>query len=365
MSERRREQNRIAQKTYRDKKKSYLKQLETIAKGQKNAATPPSQHNDDFPRHQCQGNYQRVNEEPTSNNDMSAQRSPLELPSHSHHLINPGAANELDLPGSIPGVPRFDSIPGESIDELQSDLNFLDQISTIPPLVDPTLALSSDNIFPQRLSNTGQHFSGMVEADFLTSHEENQQARAQIVDQATSSSSRLSNVLGSENGVSEKYSLEDILVAGICTLSKGENRPKNDLSANITPTTDTENDTRRILPLTTHPEPCKVPDIHLNTIQLTTISFVTACIANAAMLGLSPEVLWDTTTQSPFYQAWMANEPPGTANAEQFAHVKPPASTFSHATDPPSSSLPRHSPISCFPKSYHSAHSDSTPGLRP
>jgi hypothetical protein len=41
------------------------------------------------------------------------------------------------------------------------------------------------------------------------------------------------------------------------------------------------------------------------------------------MLGLSPEILWDKTTQSPFYQAWVGNEPSEAANAEQFAHIKP------------------------------------------
>jgi hypothetical protein len=180
---------------------------------------------------------------------MIAQGSALELPSHSYHLINPEAGNGLDLPGSIPGIPSFDPIPGESIDELQRGMNFLDQNSTIPHSVDPTLALYSDNIFPRRLSTAGQDSSGVVEADFLTSHEDDQQALARIVNQASFQSSRLSNVLRSEDGVSQKYSLEDILITGIRTLSKGERQPRNDISANITSTTDTENDTRKVLPL--------------------------------------------------------------------------------------------------------------------
>jgi hypothetical protein len=312
--------------TYRfsgDKKKSYLQQLEAIVKVPRNGRTPPSPHSDEFPRHQCQKSNQRVIREPEFNNDMIAQGSALELPSHSYHLINPEAGNGLDLPGIIPGIPSFDPIPGESIDELQRGMNFLDQNSTIPHSVDPTLALYSDNIFPRRLSTAGQDSSGVVEADFLTSHEDDQQALARIVNQASFQSSRLSNVLRSEDGVSQKYSLEDILITGIRTLSKGERQPRNDISANITSTTDTENDTRKVLPLTTPLETCEFPDIHLNTIQLTTMSFVAACFANAAMLGLSPEILWDKTTQSPFYQAWVGNEPSEAANAEQFAHIKP------------------------------------------
>jgi hypothetical protein len=254
---------------------------------------------------------------------MSAQGSLLELLSHPYHPISPEAGNELDLPGSLPGFPPFDPIPGESIDELQSGVNFLDENSTIPPPVDRTLALYSDNIFPRRLSNAGQDISGMVGAEFPSSHKDNQQALARNVDQAPFSSSRLGNVLGSEFGVSQKYSLEDILIAGIRTLSKGEMQPRNDTPANSTSTTDPGNDTRQILALTTHLEHCEIPDIHMNTIQLTAISFVAACFANAAMLGLSPETLWDTTTQSPFYQAQMANEPLGTANAGQFTHIKP------------------------------------------
>ena len=46
------------------------------------------------------------------------------------------------------------------------------------------------------------------------------------------------------------------------------------------------------------------------------MSFVAACFANAAMLGLSPEAVWDPTSQSPFYQMRMAD-------ATQLVHTKP------------------------------------------
>lgn len=251
---------------------------------------------------------------------MSTQRCLLELPSHPDHPIHHGAGNEVDLPGCLPGLRPFNPTQGETDYELQSGMN-LDENSAIPPAVDLSSALYSDNLFSRGLSNAGQDISGIVGAKFASSHEDSQQALAQNVDQAHSSSDRLSTVLGLEDDVSQRYSLEDILTVGIRTLSEAERQP-NGTRANSS-STDPENEPQQTLTPTTHLEHCEIPDIHMNSIQLTTISFVAACAANAAMLGLSLETLLDKTTQSPFYLAQMTNEPRGTANVGQFAHLKP------------------------------------------
>ena len=60
----------------------------------------------------------------------------------------------------------------------------------------------------------------------------------------------------------------------------------------------------------------------MNTIHLTTMSFVAACMANAAMLGLSPEDLMNKELQSPFYQAQISREVAQTTCTGQFAHLK-------------------------------------------
>lgn len=305
-----------------EKRKTYLEQLETIAKEARNGHTPLSLHSDESPGHPFQRNDPSVRSYPAFHDDMSTQDNLLELPSHSYHPTNHGAGIELDLPSCLPGCPPLDPIPGESVDGLQSGVNFFDENSTIPPPVPPTSATFSDNIFSLRMSNGGQDISGIAEAELRSSHGENQRMMARNVDQFRSSPNRLGSLLGIEDSVSQRYSLGDIVIAGIRTLSEREKQPMNDTSANSS-TTDPGNDPRQTLAPITHLERCEIPDIHMNTIQLTTISFVAACVANASMLGLSLETLWDKTTQSPFYQAQVANEPCGAANAGQFAHLKP------------------------------------------
>ncbi|GIK05568.1 hypothetical protein Aspvir_009681 [Aspergillus viridinutans] len=212
---------------------------------------------------------------------------------------------------------------GESVNEFERGVNFLGENPVFPPPADLTLALDLDNISGWRPSNTGHYISGTSEDESAGNHENNQQALARSAVQAPFGSSRLSDVLLSEDRVSQKYTLEDIMIAGIHALSERENQPMSDTRPNSPSTTVAGNDTRQNLVPTADVEHCYIPDIHLNTIQLTAMSFVAACFANAAMLGLSPETLWSRTSQSPFYQAQMDNCPFGTVNTGQFAHLKP------------------------------------------
>lgn len=268
-------------------------------------------------------NYYSIRRDPAFNNDMSAQGGLRESSPHPCPLTNHGVGNDLVLPSCLAGFTPYDPTMGESIDEFESGVNFSDENSVFPPPTDPTLALDSDNVYAWRPSSAAQYISGIAEDRFPRSHENNQQALARTPVQGPFSSSRLSNVLLSEHGVSQKYTLEDIMIAGIRVLSEGENHSRNDTRTTNPPITAAGNDARQNLAPRANLEHCYTPDIHLNTIQLTTMSFVAACFANAAMLGLSPETLWSKTSQSPFYQSQMANDPFGTANVGQFGHLKP------------------------------------------
>jgi hypothetical protein len=303
-----------------DKKKTYLQRLEGIAMGARTAPTPPSSHNDESPEHIYPRNNHSSGSGPAFNNDMCA-GGLRELSPHPCPLINHEVGNELDLPSSLSEFPRYDQTMDESFNESERGVDFLVENSVFPPPADFTLALDSDNIYAWRPRSADQYIGGTAEDEFPRNHENNQQAPARFATQAPFSPSRLSNVLLSEDGVSQKYTLEDIMVAGIRALSEGESQPKNDTRPNSQPTTVAG--TRQNLAPAANLEQCYTPGIHLNTIQLTTMSFVAACFANAAMLELSTEALWSRTSQSPFYQAQIANYPSGTAIKGQFAHLKP------------------------------------------
>lgn len=211
----------------------------------------------------------------------------------------------------------------ESDTGFERGVSFSDESLVFPPLADLSPALDSDNFYGWRPSNAGQYISETAEGESPRNQEHNWQAPSRSAVQLPLSSSRLSNVLLSGTSVCQKYTLEDILIAGIHALAEGENQPRNDTRPNSPPTTAAENDNRQNLAPAVHLEHCYTPDIHLNTIQLTTMSFVAACFANAAMLGLSPEALWSRTSQSPFYQAQVTSDSFGPANTGQFAHLKP------------------------------------------
>jgi hypothetical protein len=92
---------------------------------------------------------------------------------------------------------------------------------------------------------------------------------------------------------------------------------------NTTSSEDLGNEARRIRTSRLDSDQCRLPNIRMNTIQLTTTSFIVACIANAAVLGLSPAELMNKKSQSPFYQAQISHEVGQTACTGQFIHLKP------------------------------------------
>ncbi|KAJ6006445.1 hypothetical protein N7451_004389 [Penicillium sp. IBT 35674x] len=305
ISERRREQNRIAQKNYRDKKRSYLKQLEDFAKSAITAPTPPSSHSDES-RHTGQACHQSAGvAQSLIDHDTTKGGSLVESPSYQRHRSQSEAENEVDFSYYITGLTPLDSTANISFGDLQDGANHWNEISDVlpafPALGDDPCTTSGQ---PQ---NTHSDMSGLVEARSPRS-EDNE------IDQA-SSSSKPTTLQRSEDYIRQNFSLEDILAAGIRALSEANRQPNKEAPSNTTyrmNRDESSEQTYRLFPETWSDQ--YLPDLHMNTIQLNTMSFITACFANAGMLGLSPEALCDFATQSPFYQK---------TNTGQFAHIKP------------------------------------------
>jgi len=123
--------------------------------------------------------------------------------------------------------------------------------------------------------------------------------------------------------MNKNFTLQDILLAGIRTLSNSGKRPIDSTPVNSTSEEGPGNEAGRIPALRTGSGHCYPPEIRMHTIQLTASSFVAACVANAAMLGLSPAELMNKESQSPFYQAQISHEGAQTACIGQFVHLKP------------------------------------------
>jgi hypothetical protein len=143
----------------------------------------------------------------------------------------------------------------------------------------------------------------------------------------------------SKDPLSQRFNLQDILVAGIRALSEEEKKHQEEEISSTTSQLNMEGSHQqsRSSSYTTSLEQPPRAEIHMSTIQLTTMSFVTACFANAAMIGISPEALWDPTSQSPFYQMQ-------TTNTKTLAHVK-------HLLQPSSTQLdnPHHPYLDILP----------------
>ena len=305
-----------------DKKKRYLQGLEAIAKRQSTVPALPSTRIDQFTGLGCQGDKHARGE--SVFNDMSVQGTLLESFSHTYPPVNHQAGNEGNLPPScVPVCAQFQPITGESMDQDQGDVGLLDGSPIIPLAIDPTLAVYSDDIFAWQLSSAGQNIVGMEESRFSNSQDDIQQDPPHNITPVPIISSRLVDAQLSEDIMNRKFTLQDILIAGIRTLSKSEKQSMDSTPMNSTSSEDPENEARRILTSGTDSDHCRLPDIRMNTIQLTTTSFVAACMANAAMLGLSPAELTNKKSLSPFYEAQISHEVAQTACTGQFVHLMP------------------------------------------
>lgn len=233
--------------------------------------------------------------------------------------------NDISVQGTSleSGCAPFQLIASDPTNWGSGDMGLLVGSPVAPSMTDSSLAPYSDNLFAWSLENTCQSLVEMEENRLPSDHNNIQQAPPESVTTLPAISSRWTGTQLPEDITIQKFTLQDILIAGIHTLSKGENQAINISSANNKLVGNRGDGTRGISASSTSLDHLRLPDIRLNTIQLTTMSFVAACMANAAMLGLSPEELMNKESQSPFYQAQISHEVAQTPCTLQFAHLKP------------------------------------------
>jgi hypothetical protein len=226
------------------------------------------------------------------------------------------AEDEMGLSSYLPGLDPFDPMTTTSVIEGQPGADCWNDISSIFLALNPPLEADL-NAVPGQPEMTHQNTNRFKETRPSRNHEVNLQNSASTINQTHSSSSKLDNVLTSKDLMNQRLSLEDILVAGIRALSEENQHQKEEMSSSASPLNLEGNPQQsRFSSYTTSLEQTPLAEIHMNTIQLTTMSFVAACLANAAMIDLSPEALFDSTSQSPFYQMQ-------TTKTGRLAHVKP------------------------------------------
>lgn len=298
-----------------NKKKRYLQGLEAIAKGQSTAPTLPSTQINRFAGLGCQG--EKHSRDGSSYNDMNVQGSLQESVSQMYSPLSDQAECESNLPVGTSQCAQFQPTTGVSMDQHQEDVG-LDGNFITHSAIDPSLAVYSDDVFTWPLRSAGQNIVGAEESRFPNSQDDIQQDPPHNVTPFPLLSSRLADAQLPEDIINRKFTLEEILMAGIRTLSRGEKLPMNS-----TLSRSPEIEARRIPTVRTNSDHCHLPDIHMNTIRLTTISFFAACMSNAAMIGLSPAELMNKKSQSPFYQPQISHEVAQATCAAEFVHLKP------------------------------------------
>lgn len=288
-----------------DKQKRYLQRLEAIARAQSSVPTtqPPTliEHSTELG---CQGEKNA-----SSYNDVTGQGSLEESLSHTYFQLDDQDGTEGNLLVDVPGYAPFQPTTGVSIDQHQGDVGLLGVNSIIPSAIDPSMLVYSD---------VGRNILGIEDSRFPNSQDAIQRDPLQNTTLVPPISNILADAQLSENIMNRKFTLEEILMAGIRTLSEDIRQPINSTSSR-----DPETETRRITAVRTVSDYSRLPDIRMNTIQLTTISFIKACMSNAAMLGLSPAELLSKKSQSPFYRAQISHEVAQTCSAMEFVHLKP------------------------------------------
>jgi hypothetical protein len=301
-----------------EKKKSYLQGLEAIATRHSTVPTLPSTRIDHFPELASQGDKHARGG--SVYNETSVQGSLRESFSHTYSPVNYQAVTEGVHPGSMPGCAQFQPITGESTDQHQGDIGLFDGNPITPSAVDPSLAVYSDDTFAWPLSCAGQNIVGVEESRFPNSQDDIQPDQPHSITPVHLIFSSLADAHLSDDIMNRKFTLQEILMAGLRDLSK---RGKQPMNSTLSLSKDAENEARLIPTASCDSDDCRLPDIRINTIQLTTMSFVAACMSNAAMLVLSPAELMNKKSQSPFYQAQISHEVAQTTYTRKFVHLKP------------------------------------------
>lgn len=301
-----------------DKKKRYLQELEALARGQSIDLDLPSVEADNFTELGRQSDAHVISG--SGYNNLAAQGDLQESLSPTYLQVNNQVCGGSNIPGTLPESARALPIIRESSDQHQGGMGQLDGNHVTPSTIDSSLGAFSEDIFTWPLDGVDQNIVGIEEniaplPNLPRDMHPNTTSGTKSVPFIPHR--RIDSQL-SEDTTNRRFTLQEILMAGLQTLSKTEAQPMKGAL-----TRDLENEARRILASRTASDDFHLPDIRMNTIQLTAMSFVAACISNAAMLGLSPAELMNKQSQSPFYHADISNEAAKTACSKDFIHLKP------------------------------------------
>ncbi|KAL6852152.1 hypothetical protein J3F83DRAFT_565057 [Trichoderma novae-zelandiae] len=125
-----------------------------------------------------------------------------------------------------------------------------------------------------------------------------------------------------------KITLKDVLRKGLQSLERGSQS-----TTSITETADGSIQGRVLY----KPMQAQLPDLHTNTIRVTQMSFVAAILRNAAMLGVTAPEMFEHESESPFYTSRKA---PGASFTDVKDDLKPTQNQLTHGHHPFIDSLP-------------------------
>jgi hypothetical protein len=297
-----------------DKKKRHLQGLEAVAARHSTVLALPSSRIDHYTEPASQGDKHL--QSTSVYNDTSVQGSLRD--SFSLTYSPPVTYQAL----TEPGCAQFQPIKGNLTDQLQGDVALFDGHPITTSVVNPSLAVYSDDTFAWPFSSVCDRHNivGVEESGFPNSQDDIHPDQPHNVTPVHLISNCLADAQLSDDIMNQKFTLQEILMAGLRDLAKRGNQHMNSTQSL---SKDAEAEAQVIPTASSGSDYSHLPDIRTNTIQLTTMSFVAACMSNAVMLGLSPAELINKKSQSPFYQAQISHEVAQTAYTQTFAHLKP------------------------------------------
>ncbi|KAK5993968.1 hypothetical protein PT974_07406 [Cladobotryum mycophilum] len=309
VSEKRRQQNRQAQKNYREKQKQRLQTLESIIKSREAA-------------HGGSSAFHTVGSDVVSTS--SADSSLVNLPLHNGHLHfshtapSPGLSTVLDTAGpnyfssgqhEQHHEHRFTSHPAYRGNAYDDDLAlYQNQLSEASFLSASLGGPSTSSQYPPLPASQGGHDvpSRQTTSD---AHSHDSSSRDSLADDAAATF--LAQFLLQDDvalsrrliqDIREKrITLKDVLRRGLQSLGESSMSPA---------------DRHRLMRSQSH---SRLPDPHVDSFRITRMSFIAAMIHNAAIIGLTPPEIYDHDFESPIYTAALSQS---TSTQGLFAGLK-------------------------------------------
>jgi hypothetical protein len=165
-----------------------------------------------------------MGEDSSSPGSSTKQNSLLELSPDSNCLPEYETRSELNLPIYFAELSSFDQPQAGSVSGCQSHVFLHDEYTSNSHLVDD----DTYNLCPWQLQNANRNVDAAAGVGYLTFGESDQQVSTRCADQTLLSSSGLIDLLRIEYDVGQSYSLEEILLAGIRTISKETSKQQRD-----------------------------------------------------------------------------------------------------------------------------------------